>query len=67
MPAVAISLLTTSAMFMKMNTLIVGAGFFSDPLVWRGLDYLNKNYPNWQELLDIRKFVSLPGTEIPTN
>ena len=56
-PAIAISLLTTSAMFMKMNTLIVGAGFFGDPLIWRGLDWLNKNYPDWQKLLELRKCV----------
>lgn len=54
-PAVAVSLLTTSAMFMKMNTLIIGASFFGDPLIWRGLDWLNKTYPNWQKLLEIRK------------
>lgn len=56
-PAVAISLLTTSAMFMKINTLMIGAGFFGDPLIWRGLEWLNKNYPNWQKFLEIRKFV----------
>jgi len=56
-PAVAISLLTTSAMFMKINMLIMGAGFFGDPLIWRGLDWLNRNYPHWQKLLEIRKFV----------
>ena len=44
-------------MFMKMNTLIVGAGFFGDPLIWRGLDWLNKNYPDWQKLLELRKCV----------
>lgn len=40
---------------MKMVTGGIGFGFFSDPLLWRGLDYLNKNYPNWQKLLEIRK------------
>lgn len=42
-------------MFMKMNTFFFGFGFFSDPLLWRGLDWLNKTYPNWQKLLEIRK------------
>ena len=46
-------------MFMKMNTFIIGAAFFSDPLIWRGLDWLNKNYPNWQKLLEIEKYVTM--------
>lgn len=54
-PAVAVSLITTSAVFIKMAQFGVGIGFFSDPLVWRGLDWLNRNYPEWQKLLEIRK------------
>ena len=53
----AISLLTTSAMFMKMNTFFAGFGFFGDPLIWRGLDWLNRTYPNWQKFLELRKYV----------
>ena len=56
-PAVAIGLLTTSAMFMKMTTAGIGFGFFGDPLIWRGLDLLNKTFPHWQKLLEIRKYV----------
>ena len=56
-PAVAVGLLTTSAMFMKMMTAGIGFGFFGDPLIWRGLDLLNKNFPHWQKLLEIRKYV----------
>ncbi|KAI4278492.1 MAG: hypothetical protein LQ337_000975 [Flavoplaca oasis] len=63
-PALAVSLITTSAMFMKMAQLGVGVGFFSDPLIWRGLDWLNKNYPDWQKLLQIRNSI-LKG--VPTN
>ena len=44
-------------MFMKMNNLVIGFGFFGDPLIWRGLDWLNKTYPNWQKLLELRKYV----------
>ena len=58
-PAVAIGLLTTSAMFMKMTTAGIGFGFFGDPLIWRGLDLLNKNFPHWQKLLEIRKYVKI--------
>ncbi|KAL8734594.1 MAG: hypothetical protein Q9181_003160 [Wetmoreana brouardii] len=63
-PGVAVSLFTTSAMFMRMSTFGIGVGFFSDPLLWRGLDWLNKNYPNWQKLLELRNSV-LKG--VPTN
>ncbi|KAL8682598.1 MAG: hypothetical protein Q9186_001371 [Xanthomendoza sp. 1 TL-2023] len=64
LPGVLVSLLTTSAMFMKVTTFGVGAGFFSDPLIWRGLDWLNRTYPDWQKLLEIRNSI-LKG--VPTN
>ncbi|KAL9584994.1 MAG: hypothetical protein Q9203_004440 [Teloschistes exilis] len=63
-PGVAVSLVTTSAMFVRMTSFGVGVGFFSDPLVWRGLDWLNTNYPNWQKFLEIRNSL-LKG--VPTN
>ncbi|KAL6718719.1 hypothetical protein ACLMJK_002953 [Lecanora helva] len=63
-PAVAVSLLVTSAMFMKGVTAGIGFGFFSDPLIWRGLDFLNKKVPDWQKYLEIRNTL-LAG--IPTN
>ena len=56
-PAIAVGLLTTSALFMKMTTAGIGFGFFGDPLIWRGLDLLNKRFPHWQKLLEIRKYV----------
>ena len=56
-PVLAVSLLTTSAMFMKATYAGVGFGFFGDPLIWRGLDFLNKKIPNWQKYLELRKFV----------
>jgi hypothetical protein len=45
-------------MFMKATYAGVGFGFFGDPLIWRGLDLLNKKFPNWQKLLEIRKYVN---------
>ncbi len=54
-PAVAIALVTTSSMFMKMTTFFVGAGFFGDPVFWRALDLLNRNIPNWQQYLELRR------------
>lgn len=56
-PAVAVGLLTSSAMFMKMVTGGIGFGFFADPLIWRGLDFLNKKVPDWQKYLELRKYV----------
>jgi hypothetical protein len=51
-------------MFIKMNGLFVGLGFFGDPLIWRGLSYLNKEFPHWQKLLELRNTL-LKG--VPTN
>ena len=63
-PIFLISLFTSSYMFMKMNGLFVGFGFFGDPLIWRGLSYLNKEFPHWQKLLELRNTL-LKG--VPTN
>ena len=41
-------------MFMKVNGLIVWFGFFGDPLIWRGLSFLNRKFPKWQKLLELR-------------
>jgi hypothetical protein len=49
-----ISVFTTSYMFMKINSLVAGLGFFGDPLIWRGLDLLNRKIPHWQKLLELR-------------
>ena len=63
-PMTAVSIATNSYVFAKMNWFFVGFGFFGDPLIWRGLDYLNKEFPNWQKLLEIRNSI-LKG--VPTN
>ena len=63
-PLLAVSLFTSSAVFMKMVTGGAGFGFFGDPLIWRGLELLNKNFPHWQKLLEIRNSI-LKG--VPTN
>lgn len=54
-PIFVVSLFVTSYMFMKGVTFGVGFGFFGDPIISRGLDWLNRTYPNWQKLLEIRK------------
>jgi hypothetical protein len=42
-------------MFMKTTTFAIGGAFFGDPVISRGVAFLNKNYPNWPKLLEIRK------------
>ena len=63
-PGIAVSLATSSYMFMKMNMFFIGFGFFGDPLIQRGVELLNKEFPNWQKLLEIRNTI-LKG--VPTN
>ena len=58
-PVLAVGLLTTSAIFMKATYAGIGFGFFGDPLIWRGLDFLNKKIPNWQKYLELRKYVEV--------
>jgi hypothetical protein len=63
-PMIAISMATSSYVFTKINWAVVGFGFFGDPLIWRGLELLNREFPNWQKLLEIRNSI-LKG--VPTN
>jgi len=42
-------------MFTKAMTLGIGFGFFGDPLISRGLGWLNRTIPNWQKLMELRK------------
>ena len=63
-PILAVSLFTTPAIFMKMTNAVVGFGFFGDPLIWKGLDFLNRKVPDWQKYLEIRNSL-LKG--VPTN
>lgn len=63
-PLLGISLFTTSYMFMKGVTFGVGFGFFGDPVISRGLGLLDRKFPHWQKLLELRNTV-LKG--VPTN
>ncbi|CAN9101033.1 unnamed protein product [Alternaria alternata] len=63
-PLVLVSLFVTSYMFMKGVTFSVGFGFFGDPVIQRGLALLNRKFPNWQKLLELRNTL-LKG--VPTN
>ncbi|KAI0206584.1 hypothetical protein F4808DRAFT_534 [Astrocystis sublimbata] len=63
-PLLLVSLFTSSYMFMKGVTFGVGFGFFGDPIIMRGLKLLNRRYPHWQKILEMRNTV-LKG--VPTN
>ncbi|KAI7784966.1 hypothetical protein LA080_008365 [Diaporthe eres] len=63
-PLLFISLFVSSYMFTKGVTFAVGFGFFGDPVIARGLDILDRRFPNWQKLLELRNTV-LKG--VPTN
>jgi hypothetical protein len=63
-PVLAISLVTSSYLFMKGVTFGVGFGFFGDPVIMRGVHWLNTNYPHWEKLLELRNTL-LKG--VPTN
>lgn len=42
-------------MFTKAATFGLGFGFFGDPVISRGLDWLNRTIPDWKKLLELRK------------
>ncbi|KAL5416849.1 hypothetical protein PMIN03_001914 [Paraphaeosphaeria minitans] len=63
-PIVLLSLFVTSYMFMKGLTFGVGFGFFGDPIILPVARYLNREFPDWQKLLELRNTL-LKG--VPTN
>ncbi|KAG8157405.1 hypothetical protein KVR01_012789 [Diaporthe batatas] len=63
-PMLLMSLLISSYMFTKGATFALGFGFFGDPVIQRGLSLLDRRFPNWQKLLELRNTV-LKG--VPTN
>ncbi|KAI1258743.1 hypothetical protein F5Y18DRAFT_326955 [Xylariaceae sp. FL1019] len=63
-PMLLVSLFLTSYMFMKGVTFGAGFGFFGQPLITPALKFLNRTYPHWQKLLEIRNTI-LKG--VPTN
>lgn len=63
-PVLLMSFFVSSHMLMKGFTFGVGFGFFGDPVIKRGLQMLNKRFPRWQKLLELRNTL-LKG--VPTN
>jgi hypothetical protein len=54
-PLVGASLFVTPYLLIKSTTFLFGFVFFGDPVLSRGLDWLNRTIPNWQKLLEPRK------------
>ncbi|KKY37499.1 hypothetical protein UCDDA912_g02489 [Diaporthe ampelina] len=63
-PLLFLSLFLSSYMFTKFVTFAVGFAFFGDPVIKPGLQLLDRKFPNWQKLLELRNTV-LKG--VPTN
>ncbi|OJI97994.1 hypothetical protein ASPVEDRAFT_125373 [Aspergillus versicolor CBS 583.65] len=58
------AILTSSYVFVKMTTLLTGFGFFGDPIIQRGIQYLDREYPHWKELSELQNSL-FKG--VPTN
>ncbi|CDM33904.1 hypothetical protein CBS147339_7691 [Penicillium roqueforti] len=63
-PAFLASLMTSCYVFMKLSTLLIGLVFFGDPVIRRGVSYLNRRLPNWRKIIQLQNSL-LKG--IPTN
>ncbi|KAI2464839.1 hypothetical protein F4781DRAFT_436006 [Annulohypoxylon bovei var. microspora] len=63
-PLFLVSLFVTSHMFTKGMTFGAGFGFFGDPVISRGLKWLDRRFPRWQKLIELRNTI-LKG--VPTN
>jgi len=51
------SIFTTPFIVVKGAEFGIGFGFFGDPIIQRGIELLNKKFPHWQKLLELRKCV----------
>lgn len=63
-PLVLTSLFVTSYMVVKATTFGIGFAFFGDPVLSRGVALLNRKFPRWQKVLELRNTI-LKG--VPTN
>lgn len=63
-PLFCVSLYVTSHMAVKGTTFAMGFLFFGDPVMARGLALLNRRFPHWQKLIELRNTI-LKGA--PTN
>ena len=63
-PIFLLSLFVKAAWVMRGTEFITGFAFFSDPIMQRGIHYLNEKIPDWPKYLEIRNSL-LKG--VPTN
>lgn len=49
------SVFLTPYILVKSTSFLIGFVFFGDPILSRGLDWLNRTIPDWQKLLEPRK------------
>ncbi|KAK4120583.1 hypothetical protein N657DRAFT_658271 [Parathielavia appendiculata] len=59
-----VSLFVTPYLFLKSLSFLFGCIFFGDPIISRGMAWLNRTVPNWKKLLEPRNTI-LKG--VPTN
>jgi len=64
LPILLGSFFMTSYMLVKGTGFIVGFTFFGDPIIQRGMVFINRTYPHWQKYIELRNTI-LKG--IPTN
>jgi hypothetical protein len=60
------SLFLSAYMLVKIITFGIGFLFFGDPIISRGMAWLNRKVPNWQKLLEPRKYVTHLPPHIPS-
>ncbi|KZO93314.1 hypothetical protein CALVIDRAFT_546671 [Calocera viscosa TUFC12733] len=63
-PLVLVTALTSSQVLIKALGAGAGFGFFGQPVIDRGLAFLNRKVPGWQRALDLRNSLLLG---VPTN
>lgn len=56
-PVFLMSLILPSRYYVKGLEVIVGLALFTQPLTLKGLHWLNENYPDWPQALELRKYV----------
>ncbi|KAI5803458.1 hypothetical protein DFH27DRAFT_481765 [Peziza echinospora] len=63
-PMLLASFIVTPYILMKALTFFGGVGFYSQPYINKGLNYLNTNYPGWQEKISLQNTLL---EAVPTN
>ncbi|TFY52717.1 hypothetical protein EVJ58_g9855, partial [Rhodofomes roseus] len=63
-PILVVTTAVPAALFVKGGSLVTGFLMFGQPLMTHGIHWLNTNYPNWPEMLELRRSI-LKG--VPTN